>query len=315
MPPARDQPEIRALAEVALNKPIYRFLAWALPALVLVATTPAPVAAEAPQVVVSIKPVHSLVAGVMAGVALPRLLITGSASPHAYSLKPSDARALARADIVFVVGGALESFLGKALGALVEDGRLVELTALPGLAPQSRHEDHSMDPHIWLDVANAKIIAAAAARLLADADAANGPRYAANAQHLSARLDGLDTDLARIVAPVRNRPYVVFHDAYGHFERRYGLAAAAALTVSPARPPGARRRGEVRRVLVAGKVRCAFAEPQFRPALLHTLIEGTAVKVGVLDALGAAVPPGPDAYFQIMRGLAKAFAGCLGGAP
>ena len=298
-----------------MKKPFYRFLAWALAALALGAATPATAVAAAPRVVVSVKPVHSLVAGVMEGVGAPRLLITGGASPHTYSLKPSDARALAQADIVFVVGGALESFLGKPLSALVQGGRLVELTALPGLAPagRSRRGRGSMDPHIWLDVANAKVIVAIIARVLDDADAANGRRYAANAERLLARLDGLDADLARTLAPVENVPYVVFHDAYGRFERRYGLAAAAALTVNPARPPGARRLREIRRAMVAVGVRCVFGEPQFRPALIDTLIEGTSAKVGVLDALGAAVPPGPDAYFQIMRDLARAFAACLSG--
>jgi len=312
MMPLMHQRELRATVEVALKKVIYHFLAGALPALALAATMPTP-ASAAPKVVVSVKPIHSLLAGVMAGVALPRLLITGGASPHTYSLKLSDARALAHADIVFVVGGALESFLGKALGALVEGGRVIEFTSLPGLTPQPRHDDDSMDPHIWLDVANAKVIAAAAARVLSAADAANGPRYAANAERLTARLDRLDTNLARIVAPVKGVPYVVLHDAYGHFERRYGLAATAALTVNPARAPGARRLGEIRRVMSVAKVRCAFREPQFRSALLRTLIAEAAVKVGVLDALGAAVPPGPDAYFQIMREMAKAFSGCLGG--
>lgn len=311
--PSQAQRELRASTEVALNKPIYLFLAWALPALALSAAVPALAVAAAPPVVVSVKPVHSLVAGVMEGIAAPRLLITGGASPHTYSLKPSDARALAHAKIVFVVGGALESFLGKALGALVQGGRLVELTALPGLAPAGRagRGRGSMDPHIWLDVANAKVIVATAARVLEDADAANGRHYAANAKRLLARLDGLDAELARLMAPVKDIPYVVFHDAYGHFERRYGLAATAALTVNPARPPGARHLGEVRRTMVAVGVRCAFGEPQFRPALIDTLIEDTAVKVGVLDALGAAVPPGPDAYFRIMRDLARALAGCL----
>ena len=298
-----------------MRKLTYFFLTWALPALALGAAVPAPAGAAAPRVVVSVKPVHSLVAGVMEGVAAPRLLITGGASPHTYSLKPSAARALAQADIVFVVGGALESFLGKALGALVQSGRLVELSALPGLAPAggSRLGRERMDPHIWLDVANARVIVATAARVLEDADAANGPRYTANAERLLARLGRLDAELARTVAPARDRPYVVFHDAYGHFERRYGLAAAAALTVNPARPPGARRLREIRRTMVTAGVRCIFGEPQFRPALIHTLIEGTAVKVGELDSLGAAVPPGPDAYFQIMRDLARAFVGCLSG--
>ena len=77
-------------------------------------------AAAAPEVVASVAPIHSLVAAVMAGVGEPKLLVPPGASPHAYSLRPSEARALAGADIVFRVGPGLETFLDKPLAALVE---------------------------------------------------------------------------------------------------------------------------------------------------------------------------------------------------
>ena len=74
--------------------------------------------AEAPDVVVSIKPIHSLVAAIMQGVGEPGLIVEGAASPHTYSLKPSNAAALQDADVVFWVGHGLEAFLEKPLESL-----------------------------------------------------------------------------------------------------------------------------------------------------------------------------------------------------
>ena len=82
-------------------------------------------AAQSPKVVVSIAPIHALVAGVMEGVGMPQLLVSGGASPHSYSLKPSQARALRNASLVVRVSDQLENFLERAianLGALTRSG-------------------------------------------------------------------------------------------------------------------------------------------------------------------------------------------------
>lgn len=266
--------------------------------------------AARPLVVASIAPIHSLAAGVMRGVGAPRLLVAAGGSPHNARLKPSAARALARADIVFWTGPGMEMFLEKPLAALAAGARVVELAAVSGLQRQA-----NADPHVWLDPANARAMVSAMVVALAETDPANAPTYAANGARLAARLDALDRDLAAALAPVRAVPYVVFHDAYGHFERRYNLANAGAVTVNPDRPPGARRVWDIRNRLLgrAGVrgVRCLFAEPQFEPALAARLTEGTGVRLGVLDPLGAGLAPGPDAYFTLMRRLARAFVDCL----
>ncbi|MFY0735773.1 zinc ABC transporter substrate-binding protein [Aurantimonas sp. NFXS3] len=113
----------------------------------------APAQAEAPKVIASIKPVHSLVSSVMAGVGEPTLLVAGSASPHTYAMKPSDAAALQDADIVFWVGDALETFLVKPIGTMASDATSVELVDTPGLetlpfregGPFEEHEDEGDD--------------------------------------------------------------------------------------------------------------------------------------------------------------------------
>ena len=117
----------------------------------LAAVTAAPARADAPQVVVSIKPIHSLVAGVMAGVGEPDLLIAGGGSPHSYALRPSQAQALQEADVVFWVGEALETFLAKPLASLPRDARLVALHEAEGVTLLPYRDDaawaHHADAH------------------------------------------------------------------------------------------------------------------------------------------------------------------------
>ena len=103
-------------------------LAILLAVLFSVASTPTMAAdPTGPNVVVSVKPLHSLVAGVMEGVAEPQLLITGGGSPHGYVMRPSEAKLLSRADLVVWVGPSLEIFLEKPLATLARQAAQVEL--------------------------------------------------------------------------------------------------------------------------------------------------------------------------------------------
>lgn len=284
----------------------------------------------APRVVVTIKPVHSLAAGVMAGVAEPELLLKGAGSPHDYSLRPSDARLLARADLVVRVGADFETFLNKPLAGLAGKVRLLSLDNLPGVAllPAREggvwegHDEHGgaerdehghaeRNLHLWLDPQNGWAIVAALVKTLAELDPANAERYRRNGALLDRRLAELDQRLAHQLQPVAARPFVVFHDAYPYLEKRYNLRAVGAVSVSPDRPVGARRLAEIRARIKGGQAVCVFSEPQFEPKLVRTLIEGTGAATGVLDPEGGGLTPGPEAYFQLMEGLGAALRSCL----
>ncbi len=284
---------------------------------------------DRPKVVVSIKPVHGLVAAVMEGLGAPLLLVEGAGSPHGFSLRPSQARALAEADVVFRVGPEMESFLDRPLRALAGTARVVDLAEDAGLLVLPRRAGGSWDnhdpeghegqnggdppwvPHVWLDPRNAQRIVAAAARVLSEADPGNAEAYAANGARAQARLARLDRALESRLAPLRGVPYVVFHDAYQYLEKRYALKPLGAITVSPERTPGARRLSEIRARIAALGARCVFGEPQFESALARTLLDGTPARFAELDPLGAAVPAGPDAYPALMEALAVALVACL----
>jgi len=281
----------------------------------------------APNVVASIKPVHSLVAAVMEGVGEPALLVKGNASPHTYSLRPSDAGALQAADIVFWTGHGMELFLADALDTLAADAVSVELSQTPGLellpvreggafeAHEHDDEEHiegQIDLHFWLDPQNARLMVTAIAETLSRADPENAKAYAANAERELAELDALTSELQETLAPIADEPFVVFHDAYQYFENRFGLTLAGSITVSPEAMPGAQRIGELKARVAELGATCVFAEPQFEPAIISAITEGTPARSGVLDPEAGLLTASPDLYPQLLRGLADSLVGCLG---
>ena len=288
--------------------------------------------AEVPNVVATVKPLHALVAAVMGDLGTPALIVKGAASPHTYSLKPSDAQALQSADLVFWTGHGLELFLEDSIGTLAPKATIVELSEAPGielLAPREsgtfeEHadgdhahaaEDHGhgeeADMHFFLDPANAKIMVATIADSLAAADPDHADTYRANAANETADLDALIAETTASLAPVKDRPFVVFHDAYQYFENRFGLNVAGSITVSPEVSPGADRINEIRNKLKTLDAACVFAEPQFDPRIVNVLTEGTTAKQGVLDPEGANLDEGPGLYRQLIESLAANLKSCL----
>ncbi len=287
-----------------------------------------------PRVVVSIKPVHSIVASIMEGVGTPELIVKGAASPHTYNLKPSDAQTLQDADIVFWLGHDLEAFLDKPLETLGSKAEVVSFLAMDGIAvlpPREsgtfEHHDHGeaadkghdhaheegeeVDAHIWLDPENAKAMARGVTTTLSKADPDHAAAYKANQDRLLARLDTLEKDIAATVLPVRDKPFIVFHDAYQYFEQRFGVNVAGSITVSPDHLPGAARVAEIQAKVRELGATCVFSEPEFEPKLVKVVMEGTPAKSGVLDPEAGAIPEGPDLYFEMMNSLATSISTCL----
>jgi len=302
--------------------------------------------AEVPNVVVSIKPIHSLVASIMQGLGEPALIVEGAASPHTYSMKPSNASALQNANIVFWVGHGLEAFLEKPLESLGSGAKIVELDDAPGLEKLKfreggafeahddgdehaasaeggedhaheeghHHEEGEFDMHLWLDPVNAKAMAAEIEKTLAAADPDNAATYKSNLDALNMRLDALDKTLTEAVAPIKDKPFIVFHDAYQYFEHRYHVKVAGSITVSPEVLPGAERLSEIHAKIVELGATCVFAEPQFEPKLVNVVLEGTPAKPGTLDPEAATLEAGPDLYFQLMQGIGTSLKACLSNA-
>jgi zinc transport system substrate-binding protein len=292
------------------------------------AWAPGALRAETIDVVVTIKPIHSLVSRVMQGVAEPTLLVDGSASPHSFSLKPSHIRAIDNAGVFIRVSERLEPFTGKIVRSLPAGVRLLTLADAPGVRllgqrttgtferhghDAAAHEDAGAgsDSHIWLAPANAKAIGIYVGGVLAERYPEHAARFKANAARLSAEIDALTAEIEKETAPLRERPFVVFHDAYQYFDDSFDLDAVGSITVSPDVQPSAKRLTELRQKIRSLGAVCVFAEPWFQPRLVAALTEGTQARSGTLDPEGTNLIPGPQLYFTLMRNLAAGLKACL----
>lgn len=310
---------------------------------------PALVFANPPKVSVDIAPVHSIVSHVMEGVGHPDLLIQPEASPHSYSLRPSEAEALSEADVVFWIGKELTPWLENSLANLAGSATTVEMLELNTSIKHDYREgatfeahDHSgegghhdeqeeghhddeehhaesehhhhhgeHDPHAWLDPVNAKVWAEEVARVLSEHDAANADVYRENARSFGQSMDELRASLEERAHNLEGIRFIVFHDAYQYFERRFGLTAAGAIALSDASDPSPARIREIQTTVSELGVTCSFTEPQYNKGLLDTVFENTRVEtIGVMDPLGAAIEVGRGQYVNLLKGLMTSLETC-----
>ena len=296
------------------------------------------------KVVTSIKPLHSLVSYVMDGVGTPDILVDGSSSPHTFQLKPSHATMLQEADIVFWIGEDLESFLETPLESIAANSRhitLMESDEIELLKFREKnifgghddHDDHGdehdehadehgdehddhhdghahgeHDIHFWLDPEIAKTIVKIVTRELSEIDPSNASTYESNSTKAINEIDQLISDTKSKINS--NASYVVFHDAYQYFEKRFGVEVVGALTVNPEVLPGAKQLSEIREVIEHENINCLFSEPQFNPSIAETIAQDTGVKAAVIDPLGAELNPGKDLYFDLIGNIASSFESC-----
>ena len=275
----------------------------------------APAAGEVPQVVTDFGPTQSLAAQVMGNLGAPVMLLALGADPHDFQMKPSQAQALAGADLVFWVGPELTPALEHALAALGENARAVALLHLGGGTRRSL-EGGAIDPHAWLDPANAEAWLATIATELARQDPEHAATYTANAAAAQAALQALDAELAARLAPVQGRPFVVFHDALGYFADHYGLQVVGAIELGDAAAPGAAQLAHIRGVVAEGGAICVFPEAGRDPKFIATVTAGSSARIGAAQDLEAiTLPPGPGLYPDLLRALAGTLTDCLSAAP
>jgi zinc transport system substrate-binding protein len=297
--------------------------------------------ADVPKVAVDIAPVHSLVARVMEGVGNPKLIIPTGASPHEYSLRPSEAKSLQDADMVIWMGEGLAPWMENSIETLSKNAEVVTLleeseTKLlkfreGALFEEHDHDDHDddddhddhddhdkdhddhgeHDPHAWLSIENAQTWLNLVASKLSAADPENAGVYFANAAAARAEIGDLVEEVNSILGPVRGRSFVAFHDAYQYFEISFDFPASGAISMGDATDPSAARIAEIQDRVRKEGINCVLSEPQYNPNLVATVLLGTDANTGVIDPLGVGLEPGPKLYGDLIRNMAKSLAGCL----
>lgn len=281
--------------------------------------------AAVPNVVVTIKPIHSLVAGIMSGVRVPTLLMSGERSPHTQLLTPTEVRQIQKAKVIIWVGPSYESPLVRLMESTKSSQRVITLSKKPGIKlypvrqgglwgshdncqehDHAQH-DHVLDGHIWLDPDNAIAIVKVVAKELSSLDPLNKEIYMENTQKLIKRLEALDQELDALLIPVKETPYIVYHDGTQYFDHHFKTKAIGALLSDGHSGINAQHLLQISEYIQAQKVLCVFTEPQFSTEKIKSLMDKTNTRIETLDYLGVGLTANEDAYFLMMRNVVNAF--------
>ena len=264
-------------------------------------------AANAPQVLVSIKPIHSLVSNLLYGIAKPELLLSSTHSPHDHQLKPGEIARLNAADIMIWVGPTLEGFLARYLRNL-KDRHVI--TLVHDVHEQSANELHA-DPHRWLDPVIAYSDSRKIAYQIIDQYPHLQPKILANLEQLGQRLQKLDAQIQAMFSGNRHISAVLYHDAWSYFTRRYQLGIDGIINPQPHVQPGVRHLSQIQQTIKSKNTLCLLVEPQFKPTYLKSLAASAQqLKVLTIDPLGANAPANRSTYFNLMLANATVFAKC-----
>ena len=313
--------------------------------LALAAKQPAVAATQELNVVTDTLVIHSLVSMVMGDIASPVLLMPGNASPHDYTLRPSEAAALQSADLLIWTSQYLTPWLSHKMQTLAHGTPQLELMSAPqtrklafrqnSLFADSHDHEHGtsgpdnddthnadnaeqkdvIDPHGWLDPDNAIYWVELIAEQLATLDSQHAEQYRANAITTQVQISQLQLKVAKQLEPVLNKPFVVFHDSYHYFEERFNMFATAAIALSDAQLPSIRELNSLRKILDSYDNVCVFSEPQFSDKLVRSLTRDLDVSIAELDPLGSQLAAGPDLYMRTIEQLSDTLATCLGSLP
>ncbi|WP_150540304.1 zinc ABC transporter substrate-binding protein ZnuA [Actinobacillus vicugnae] len=297
-------------------------------------------------VLTTVKPLGFIASAITDGVTDSKVLLPVTASPHDYSLKPSDVEQLKSAQLVVWVGDDLETFLEKSIDNLPKEKvlSLAEVPAIKAIVDATEkdeehahehdhkhhdhehhadkahdhhhdheHEGHSHDKdwHIWFSPEASVIAAEQIAERLTAQLPEQKAKIAENLANFKANLTAKSAEITQQLASAKDKGYYTFHDAYGYFERAYGLNSLGSFTINPSVAPGAKTLNVIKKNIAAHKAQCLFAEPQFTPKVIESLSKGTQVKVGQLDPLGTKIELSKTAYPQFLQAIADEFSQCL----
>ena len=313
-------------------------------------------AADTKGVITTIQPINSLVSAVIGDTGKTISLIPADISPHEYKLKPSDAKKMQEANIIFFVSNHLESSVTKVFKNLPKNIKIINLleeTGIEHLAIRDNeawerhdhhghddhddhdkhakkhddhddhdkhgkkhddHDDHESkdDVHIWLSPDNAIKIVEKVNKELTLLFPDNASKYSENSNKMIDKIQKLKNELAKDLAPIKGKPYVVFHDAYQYFEKTFDLNAVGSVALEGDIASSPKQISFIKDKIKKLNASCVFQEPQFDSKLVKIVVEGTNVQIGTLDPLGVNISGKENFYIQLLKNMAKSLKECLG---
>ena len=176
------------------------------------------------------------------------------------------------------------------------------------------HDDHQMeeDVHIWLSPDNAIKIVKKINKELNLFFPENKKIYDQNSKKIIKKISSLKKEIAKELAPIKNKPFIVFHDAYQYFEKTFGLNAVGSVALEGDIASSPKQISFIKDKIIKSNASCVFQEPQFDSKLVKMVVEDTNAQIGTLDPLGVGVTSNENFYLQLLKNMSKSLKECLG---
>jgi ABC-type Zn uptake system ZnuABC Zn-binding protein ZnuA len=251
-----------------------------------------------PEVAASMFPVYDIARNVAGDAAEVSLILPPGASPHTYEPTPSDAVKLQRASVVYAIGHGIDGWID----VMLADAKTQKVVVDRGIA--LRHAPAGSDaagddPHYWLAVANAKIIAKDIADDLSARFPSRAAAFASNLAKYDDALDAADREVRAILDPVANKRIVTMHDAWYYFAAAYGISIVGSFEPTAGREPTPQYLVALKEAVEAAKAKTLYTEPLISTASIESFIRDEKLKVASLDPIEGASGLGTG-YAEIM---------------
>jgi protein SCO1/2 len=264
------------------------------------------------RVIVSVKPVHSILSGLLKGVEQPELLVGEGKLPLGYELTSAQVDSLETADLIVWVGPELESFMAGHLAALPEKVRVVTLLDRPELKIlPSRRDDNRRDPYFWQDSRNALILIDLLTKELMLADSSRSHLYKRNRDALFKKVAELDRRLEYGYRGLKGGLVFTYYDTLQYFEQAYALKVAGVLAAFPGEPVSAEKLLGERARLADNWYTCLLTEARMPMPELGLLTDGLTIEQVELDSFGTGFKPGENLYLELMDNNTRLIKQCV----
>ncbi len=281
---------------------ILRFIKYGWFPLVLLLTCPFARAADDITVVVSIKPVHALMTGLMKGVATPELLIDGSQTPYDFTLNQAQRDRLTASNLFIWVGKELEQSLQQTVSELPDSVEIIELLAIEDMKIlPSRQNPDERDPFFWMDDRNMIILLEYLTRKLVQKDPARSHIYSRNRREMLKPLTRIDREYEYGYRGLKAGLAVMYFDTLRYFEQAYALKTLGQVTGTPHDIEQAINLFNVRNRITNREAICLLIDKSMPPRNLELLTKGQTINIGELDVMGLQFDAGSDLYIKLME--------------
>ncbi len=264
------------------------------------------------EVVVSIKPIHSIVTGLMKDIGTPGLLFKGSQTPYDFTVTAAETGQLDAAKLVIWVGPELEKNLEPVIARLPSSATVAELLSNSRLKILPSRSDPTLrDPFFWMDDRNIIILVDELTELLIQIDPARSHIYARNRREMLVPLRRIDKEYEYGYRGLKAGIGVTYFDTLQYFEQAYALAILDRVTGTPWDSETAANMLKVRSRIQQHEAVCLFVDASMHAGNLQLIVKDQQINIGKLDVLGRNLSAGADLYLKMMQYNTDVIKQCL----